>query len=413
MKRAMLLGLSLALSTGALARETLDEPTGGAASLAAATAAAWRLAVEAREAEAVRAGAEAEQSAPAMWWSDAPSLEFSHRTGDWGNTPGERESEVAVAIPMWMPGQRSSARRASAANVEHAAAAEALARLAVAGQVRELAWTLAAIEAELSGASAAVVSMRSLADDAERRVEAGESPRTELLAARAELIAAESRETGLRKSKHASLAEWTVLTESPPLADPTESGATIPPGDADAMSLAAHPAVRMAVFASERARARQKLSRDAPVAAPELRILYREEVAMDGAPTDRSAGLGLRVPFGGASRKAPLEAAAAGELARAVAAEERAYASHRAQISLARGNAESAERDARAAEARAGLLRERMALLEKAFDNGEVSLQEILRERIGAADVEASLRGKEVALGHALARLRQSLGVMP
>jgi hypothetical protein len=29
------------------------------------------------------------------------------------------------------------------------------------------------------------------------------------------------------------------------------------------------------------------------------------------------------------------------------------------------------------------------------------------------ADLEASLRSKEVALGHALARLRQSLGVMP
>jgi outer membrane protein TolC len=315
---------------------------------------------------------------------------------------------------MWLPGQRASAREASAANVEHAAAAEALARLTIAGQVRELAWTLAAIEAELSGASAAVVSMRALADDAERRVEAGESPRTELLAARAELIAAESRVTELRRSKQASLVEWAVLTESSPVADPIESGAALPPGEADALSLAVHPAVRMAVLASERARARQRLARDAPVAPPELRILYREvEFAMEGLPTDRSAGLGLRVPFGGASRKAPLEAAAAGELARAVAAEERTYASQRAQISLARGNAESAERDARAAEARAGLLRERMVLLEKAFDNGEISLQEILRERIGAADVEASLRGKEVALGHALARLRQSLGVMP
>ena len=204
-----------------------------------------------------------------------------------------------------------------------------------------------------------------------------------------------------------------MLTESQPVTDPTESGAALPVRDADATSLAAHPAVRMAVLASERARARQRLSRDAPVAPPELRILYREEVAMDGAPADRSAGLGLRVPFGGASRKAPLEAAAAGELARAVAAEERAHASQRAQISLARGNAESAERDARAAEARAGLLRERMALLEKAFNKGEVSLEEVLRERIGVADVEASLRSKEVALGHALARLRQSLGVMP
>ena len=284
MKRAMLLGLSLALSTGALARESLDEATGGAASsLAAATAAAWRLAIEAREAEAVKAGAEAEQSAPGMWWADPPSLELSHRTGDWGNNPGQRESEVAVAIPMWLPGQRSSAREASAANLEHAAAAVALARLDVAGKVRELAWTLAAVEAELSGASAAMVSMRALADDVERRVGAGESPRTELLAARAELIAAESRETELRRSKQTSLAQWTVLTESPPLADPTESGAALPPGDADAMSLADHPAVRVAVFATERARARQKLSRDAPVAAPELRIL----IARKSRRTDR------------------------------------------------------------------------------------------------------------------------------
>jgi cobalt-zinc-cadmium efflux system outer membrane protein len=413
MKRAMLLGLCVALSTGVLARESAEAPSSANGTIAAATDAAWQLAVEAREAEAGRSGAAAEQSAAARWWADAPSLELSHRTGDWGNTPGESESEVAVAFPIWLPGQRASARRASAANVEHAAAAEALARLAVAGQVRELAWTLAAIEAELGGAIAAVVNMRALADDAERRVEAGDSPRTELLAARAELIAAESHESGLRRSRQAALAEWAVLTELPPVTDPTEPGAALPLSDADAASLPAHPAVRMAVLASERARAKQRLSRDAPVAQPELRILYREEVAMDGAPADRSAGLGLRVPFGGASSKAPLEAAAAGELARAVAAEERAHASQRAQISLARGNAESAERDAEAAEAAAGLLRERMALLEKAFNNGEISLREILRERIGVADVEASLRSKEVARGHALARLRQSLGVMP
>ena len=181
----MLLGLSLGLALDAPV-SVLAEPAAHAEStIAAATDAAWQVAVEAREVAAARAGAAAEQAVAGAWWVDAPALELSHRTGEWGNRPGTRESEVAVAIPIWSPGQRASARRAAQADVEQAAAAEALARLTVAGQVRALAWKLAEIDAELGGATAIATHVRTLVDDTERRVAAGESPRTELLTARA------------------------------------------------------------------------------------------------------------------------------------------------------------------------------------------------------------------------------------
>jgi outer membrane protein TolC len=222
MKRALLLGLGLGLALDAPVRALAEPVTEPASGIAAATESAWQIAVEAREVAAFKAGAAAEQAVAGAWWVEAPALELSHRSGDWGNNPGERESEVAVAIPMWWPGQRASARRAAQADVEQATAAEALARLTVAGQVRELAWKLAEVDAELGGAAAIARHVRTLVDDTERRVTAGDSPRTDLLTARAELIEAEAREGELRRSRRAALAEWAVLTGQPRVNNPAE-----------------------------------------------------------------------------------------------------------------------------------------------------------------------------------------------
>ena len=413
MKRAMLLGLCLGLALDAPGRSLAAPSAHPESTIAAATDAAWQIAVEAHEVAAAKAGAAAEQEVAGAWWVDVPALEISHRAGDWGNLPGVRESEVAVAIPIWSPGQRASARRAAQADVEQAAAAEALARLTVAGQVRELAWKLAEIDAELGGAAAIATHVRTLVDDTERRVAAGDSPRTELLTVRAELIDADARELELRRSRRAAVAEWAVLTGQAPVSDPVEPTLPAARGESDAVKLETHPAVRLATLAGERARARLEQARETPAAAPELRILYREDVAAEGFPTERSAGVGLRLPFGGSALKRPREAAAVGEVARAKAAAERTYALQREQITLAREGAESAARDLAAALDRTRLLRERLALIEESFRAGETSLPEIVRERMDAAKAEAELRCREAMSGLAQAQLRQALGVMP
>ena len=217
----------------------------------------------------------------------------------------------------------------------------------------------------------------------------------------------------LRRSRRAALAEWAVLTGQAPVSNPVEAALPTAGGESDADNLETHPAVRLATLVGERARARLEQARETPAAAPELRILYREDVATEGFPTERSAGVGLRLPIGGSALKRPREAAAFGEVARAQAAAERTYALQREQITLAREGAESAARDLAGALDRAHLLRERLALIEDSFRAGETSLPEIVRERMDAAKAEAELKRREAMSGLAQAQLRQALGVMP
>ncbi|MGQ0835286.1 MAG: TolC family protein [Gammaproteobacteria bacterium] len=380
----------------------------GVNTLATATQAAWHRALQARESAGRAATAAAERRVASALWADTPALELSHRTGDWGNNPGERESEIAIAWPTWLPGQRAAHRQAAAAGVELAAIAEDEARLRLAGEVRELAWRLAALAAEEQGRSRQAEHLAALAQDVERRVAARESPRADSLAARSESLNAQNAALEARQALDAARAEWTLLTGLTEIGDPSEEP---PPLDAGS-AIDDHPTVRLAIAEAAHARAQLRAARRTPIDTPELRVLYREEVAMEGLPVDRSLGVGLRIPLGGA-RNAPRNAAARGAAELADVAAERAREAQESAVALARAALDRAGQRYDAAQSRAVLLRERFELLERSYRARETSLSEILRERHALAEAEMALARGHAAFGLARARLRQSLGMLP
>lgn len=396
----LLIGLGLPLAASGIAT--------GAGTLAAATEAAWQRALQSRESAGQIATAAAERKVAAAFWADTPALELSHRTGDWGNNPGERESEIAIAWPAWLPGQRAAHREVAAAGVEMAAIAAEESRLRIAGEVRELAWRLTVLEAEERGASQQAEQLGALAEDVARRVSARELPRTELLSARSESLDAQNAAWAAREALDAARREWMLLTGLGAVGDPSEAP---PPANA-ALAIEEHPTVRLAAASASHARAELRAARRTPIDTPELRVLYREEVAMEGLPVDRSMGIGLRIPLGGA-RKAPRNAAARGAAELAEAAAERAREAQQSAVALARAELERAQRRFDAAEVRATLLSERLALLERSYRSGETSLSEILRERYALAAAETAFARDRAAFGLANARLRQSLGLLP
>jgi cobalt-zinc-cadmium efflux system outer membrane protein len=70
-------------------------------------------------------------------------------------------------------------------------------------------------------------------------------------------------------------------------------------------------------------------------------------------------------------------------------------------------------RQHRAETDRAGLLRERAALLQRSFSAGETPLPDLLRARALAARADAAVARQQIALGRAHARLQQALGELP
>jgi cobalt-zinc-cadmium efflux system outer membrane protein len=406
--------LVLGLAAGANAAEVASVPSGSA--LADAVEAAWQRAVEAREAESGVAQADAEARAARMWSAETPVVELTNRSGDWGNSPGVRETEVGVAWPVWLPGQRSAGIAAARSGVDVAGAAAHAARLKLAGDVREALWELQSAVAERAGTAAIVDHWKALAADTDRRLAAGDVPRIDALATRAELLAAETAAAEAETAADDAERRWTLLTGLPaPTRAPQIEAA--PPDDSAVASddaLAdAHPDVRLATLRAQQARAQLKFTRRTPTVAPELRVAMREDVGAPGDPVARSVLVGARVPFGGGARADRIDAAAAGELSSAETAERRARDQQRASLASARRALAAAQRQFAAEDARRALVLERLGLVERSYRAGETSLGEILRERAAAARAEADAARRRATLGLASARLQQALGRLP
>ena len=141
--------------------------------------AAWARQPEALALQARRDAARAQQKA-ASAWTPAPAVaELSNKTDRLNRNQGSRELEVGVAVPLWLPGERS--RSAALADAENTAVESrtAAAQLRVAASVREAwwAWQRAQIEAD-SARAQLDNSQRIAADVVNRKMQEGSSQRS-------------------------------------------------------------------------------------------------------------------------------------------------------------------------------------------------------------------------------------------
>ena len=385
----------------------------GAPSLAQAVDAAWQRAVQASEATAQTRRAAAERVAASSFSALPPALEINHLNDRAQSNAGRRETEVGVAWPLWLPGQRDARLAVAEAEIGLADIGIEAARLRVAGQVRDLAWRASAAEAEVQALGAEKRYVQGIAEDVQRRVGAGDLARSDALAAQGESLEAEALQSDALQRLQALRLQWQTLTglgSLPVLLLPADVDAST---EAAISSVAGHPERRLANQAVERARRRfdvvTRFRRD----APELSVKYREEIPGLGQGTQRGMGVGLRIPFGTDGRNAPLQAAAAGELEVAQANERRLDAQLEADLRTTRSALVRAAQQLETARTRAGLLRERAQLIEQSFKAGETPLPELLRAVNAAARADASLVRQRAALGLAHAQLQQALGVLP
>jgi len=379
-------------------------PAAAAATLADAVESAWQRTAQSTQAGGLARQANAERIAAEALWAGAPALEVGLLRNRQPAVASTRETEIGVAMPMWLPGQRAARQGQAAAGLSAAAAHQAAARLRVAGRVREAAAEVALQRAELDAAEAGSRELEALARDVERRVAAGELARTDALAANAERLAASATAAQARQALKAAQLRWQATTglQSVPALD-SEAG----PAPAQE-----HPALQAAALDVELARQRLGVTRASRRDAPELLLKLRQE-STAGAPHVKGVGVLLRLPFGSAARNEPLMATALTELEVAEAAHRELQQQLEAELAAARGAHAAARQQAEEQGMRAALLRERALLIEKSFKAGETPLPEMLRALTAATQADASVGRAQAALAQATARLQQALGVMP
>lgn len=381
-------------------------PTAGTVSLRAALEAAWQRAVVAREREGQRRRAEVDRAVASSLWAAPPSLAMSHRDDRLQGNAGRRETEIGVAVPLWLLGQRAARAGTAEAAATQALAAEQVARLRLAGDLREAAWQLAALQAEMAQAEAQAQALKQLADDVDRRVRAGDLARADALAAQAEALAASALKTDVQQRLQAARSRWTLLTGLTAAPDLKADLATEAPA-------AAHPELQFASQSTELARQRVELMRRSRRDAPELTIGVRQDTPGRAESSQGSLVVGLRLPFGTDDRNRPLEAAALTELDVAQTQERRLRERLDSDIAAAREAQRSAQAQLEDETARARLLRERTTLIDKSFRAGETPLPDLLRALAAASQADSAAARQTAALGLARARLQQALGLLP
>ena len=373
--------------------------------LAAAFESAWQRAVSARESDGQRQRAAAERSAANSLWAAPPALELNHRNDRFNSAGGRHETEVGLAWPLWLPGQRAARGAAAQAGMALADSALGAARLRLAGEVREAAWALLAQRADLAQADALVQTLAALRDDVQRRVNAGDLARADALAASAESWAATALQTEARQRLLSAQTRWQLLTGVAALPDAAKD--TTPSGTVE------HPEVQLAALASELARKRLHLVQVSRREPPELTLRYRQDVPGRAEAAQNSIGIGLRLPLATDDRYQPLLAAALSELDVARAQQERLQSRLAADLAEARAALQAAGQQLSAERTRAGLLQERADLIAKSFRAGETPLPDLLRALAAAAQADAAAARQQTSMGLSRARLHQALGLLP
>lgn len=253
-------------------------------SLAAALDAAWQRAVAARESEVERRRAHADRIAAGSLWAAPPALELSHRNDRWQRNTGNRETEIGIAVPLWLPGQRAARVAAADAALSQAGAAERAARLRLAGELREAAWSLSALSAEAAQVDAQAAALAQVLADVERRVRAGDLARADALAAEAELLAAQAQQAEVHQRVQAARTRWKLLTGMTATPDIGTPGTADDPAAAPAT---VHPELEHARQATEQTRRRLALvrqsRRDAPDSGAPANDTPRRRAATDQA----------------------------------------------------------------------------------------------------------------------------------
>lgn len=393
---------------GAVSAFAFTAQAADTASLRVASELAWQRHPQAAAFDARELEARAAQELAANLTPQAGSLSIGKRNDRLNRNLGQREIEVELATPLWLPGQRAAHGQQAASQLAETLAKRAALRWQIAGEVREAWWNLAQARNAMALAARRLETATALQTDVQRRYAAGDLSRIDANLALGEVHAAGGEllesETALAQAEQ----DFSLLTGiAPPAAFSEEQRAA---GD---LLQEAHPLIALAHSSTQSARAGARLAALSGRAAPELALtMLRERGAFNEAYAN-SVGIQLKIPFSSGAQKRQASAASLADTLQAES--ELQQVRQRVQLTvsqLLRLQSSLASQLTMAEQSRA-LAVENLALAEKAFKLGETDLAALLRMRAAAFQAEAVLERQRLARSALTSRLNQAFGVLP
>lgn len=381
---------------------------------------AWARQPEAQSLAARREAALARRHSADDWLAEPPTLEVSGKTDQPGEHRGTREYALGLAIPLWLPGERTHTGALADAELRAAESSTLAAQLAVAGSVREAYWQWQRTRIEVALAREQLSHARELGADVIRRVKAGDLARADQYQAEGVLAAAESAlaeaDGALALAEHQlraltgialpDAAEGGISPEPEPAGAPPPA-AHLPPADSR------HPAVLALLDRAEVARRGVTLAGAQGSANPELTLASTHERGASGESWERTVTVGLRIPLGSDTRNRARVASANADAIEAEAQLRLAREGLLVELDAARARVDAARTQAAAAQRRAQLALETRGFFQKSFRLGETDLPTRLRIELETAEADRQAARSRVELAAAVSALRQTMGLLP
>ena len=177
--------------TGLLLALVLVTAPAAAQTLAQALDQAWQLHPQAQAGTARSAQAAANIEAANGLTPGPATLSLGAVSDRFHANQGQREWEVEMAVPLWLPGQKAAQSAEAASGQAQVVAQQHALRLQLAGELRTAWWAVAAARQTRAQAQQRVDTAQALMANVQRRYRAGELARIDANLAQREVLAAQ------------------------------------------------------------------------------------------------------------------------------------------------------------------------------------------------------------------------------
>lgn len=414
---ALALGWALASMAAHAQAPHTPVPDPAAWSLRALFDHAWQRQPEAQAQPLRQQAAEATRLAAQRWTAEPPALQLQTRTDRPGSQQGQREIEVGLAAPLWLPGERARSAALGDAQWQQVQSQQRAAQWQLAAQVRQAWWDWQRARSDLALAQDRLHSARQLAADVQRRWQAGDLARTDGLQAQAVVAQAEAAQAeaqGALQAARAALSAWGALPGTAPGAPAPQDWRAEPLADAAAQAVPdTHPALAQAQAQAQVARHTAELAAVQRRANPELSVAATRGRDQAGERYRQSVTLGLRIPLGDNALAQAKEAAAQADALEQETRLQRERERLAQDLHAAQARVAAAQAQSDAAARHAALVQETLGHVDKAFRLGEADWPTRLRAEQDAAQAQRQLARARIDAAAAVSALRQALGLLP
>ncbi len=399
----------------AQAQGTSAAALSGSVSLKDVFETAWQRQPEAYALQSRRDAAQAQAKAASMLSPEPPSLEISQRSDRMTGNSGAREAEVGIAVPIWLPGQRTASADLAQAEISLVERKLLASQLRLASSVRDAwwGWLRARVDAEL--ASEQLANAQRLAADVAKRTNAGDLAKSDQHQAEGAVAAAQAHAAQAQAASAAALAQVMALTGRTAPADLKVNAAVEPTPDSTPHTGASvgHPLLAELEDRITMAERTAQLISAQRRSNPELTVATTRGRGAFGERYGQTVLIGIRVPLGAGPRHDARLATAQAEAIEVQSQLVLEQARIQADKQGAAARLEAARTQLDAAQRRAQLANESRSFFDKSFRLGESDLPTRLRIEAEAAEAARQAARSRIDLASAISALRQSLGLLP